>query len=175
MSDAPLRVVELFAGVGGFRIALEGYPKRPDANFEVVWSNQFEPRTNKQHANIIYRARWPSADHSQEDIEEVVSTDIRSIPDHDLLVGGFPCQDFSIANRSHNRGLEGNKGKLWWSINAILEKKRPNYILLENVDRLLRSPAKQKGRDFAAILSCLHRIGYAVEWRVINAAHYGFP
>lgn len=175
MSDAPLRVVELFAGVGGFRIALEGYPKRRKANFEVVWSNQFEPRTKKQHANIVYRDRWPNADHSEEDIEEVVRRDIESIPDHDLLVGGFPCQDFSIANRSHNRGLEGNKGKLWWSINAILEKKRPNYILLENVDRLLRSPSKQKGRDFAAILSCLYRLGYAVEWRVINAADYGFP
>lgn len=175
MSNTPLRVVELFAGVGGFRIALEGYPKREKADFEVVWSNQFEPRTNKQHANIVYRDLWPNTNHSEEDIEEVVRTDMESIPEHDLLVGGFPCQDFSIANRSHNRGLEGNKGKLWWNINAILKKKRPNYILLENVDRLLRSPSKQKGRDFAAILSCLHTLGYAVEWRVINAADYGFP
>jgi DNA (cytosine-5)-methyltransferase 1 len=175
MSKSPLRVVELFAGVGGFKIALEGYPKREESNFEIVWSNQFEPRTKKQHANLVYKNRWPKAHHSEEDIETIVENDIDAIPEHDLLVGGFPCQDFSIANRSHNKGLEGTKGKLWWSIYKILKKKRPNYILLENVDRLLRSPSKQIGRDFAVILTCLNELGYAVEWRVINAADYGFP
>jgi len=173
-TKAPLKVVELFAGVGGFRIALEGFPKQKNSSFEVVWSNQFEPRTKKQHANMVYKNRWPNANHSEEDIEALVKNDIESIPNHDLLVGGFPCQDFSIANRSHNKGLKGTKGKLWWSIQKILEKKRPNYILLENVDRLLRSPSKQIGRDFAVILSCLNTLGYAVEWRVINAADYGF-
>ncbi|WP_439131438.1 DNA cytosine methyltransferase [Polaribacter sp.] len=171
----PLRVVELFAGVGGFRIALEGYPKKKDAPFEVVWSNQFEPRTKKQHANIVYKNRWPNANHSEMDIEELVAHQMDVIPDHDVLVGGFPCQDFSIANRSHNNGIEGKKGKLWWAINSILEEKRPAYILLENVNRLLCSPSKQKGRDFSLILYCLNKLGYAVEWRVINAADYGFP
>lgn len=175
MSKTPLRVVELFAGVGGFRIALEGFPKKKNSNFEVVWSNQFEPRTKKQHANIVYKNRWPLANHSEEDIEKLVKNNLNEIPEHDLLVGGFPCQDFSIANRSHNKGLEGEKGKLWWSIYKVLEMKQPNYILLENVDRLLRSPSKQIGRDFAVILSCLNDLGYAVEWRVINAADYGFP
>lgn len=175
MSKRPLRVVELFAGVGGFRIALEGYPKKKNSDFEVVWSNQFEPRTKKQHANSVYKNRWENANHSEDDIEKLVKNNISEIPEHDLLVGGFPCQDFSIANRTHNKGLEGTKGKLWWIINTILEKKRPNYILLENVDRLLRSPSKQIGRDFAVILSCLNNLGYAVEWRVINAADYGFP
>lgn len=168
-------MVELFAGVGGFRIALEGYPKRKDSDFEVVWSNQFEPRTKKQHANLVYKNRWSKSHHSEEDIEDIIENDIDAIPEHDLLVGGFPCQDFSIANRSHNKGLEGTKGKPWWSIYEILKKKRPNYILLENVDRLLRSPSKQIGRDFAVILTCLNELGYAVEWRVINAADYGFP
>lgn len=175
MHKLPLRVVELFAGVGGFRIALEGYPKQMNSDFEVVWSNQYEPRTKKQHANLVYKNRWKDANHSEDDIEELVKNNIDEVPKHDLLVGGFPCQDFSIANRSHNKGLEGTKGKLWWSIHKILEKKRPNYILLENVDRLLRSPSKQIGRDFAVILSCLNTLGYAVEWRVINAADYGFP
>ena len=175
MTKTRLRVVELFAGVGGFRIALEDYPKRKDSDFEVVWSNQFEPRTKKQHDNLVYKNRWPKAHHSEEDIEDIVKNDIDAVPEHDLLVGGFPCQDFSIANRSHNKGLEGTKGKLWWSIYKILKKKGANYILLENVDRLLRSPSKQIGRDFAVILTCLNELGYAVEWRVINAAEYGFP
>lgn len=175
MRKTPLRVVELFAGVGGFRIALERYPKQKGSGFQVVWSNQYEPRTKKQHANLVYKNRWSKAHHSEDDIENIVENDIDTIPEHDLLVGGFPCQDFSIANRSHNKGLEGTKGKLWWSIYTILEKKRPKYILLENVDRLLRSPSKQIGRDFTVILSCLNTLGYAVEWRVINAADYGFP
>lgn len=174
MRKTPLRVVELFAGVGGFRIALEGYPKKKDADFEIVWSNQFEPRTNKQHANIVYKKRWPKANHSEDAIENSVNHQMDSIPEHDLLVGGFPCQDFSIANRSHNKGIEGSKGKLWWAIYKILKNKRPNYIFLENVDRLLRSPSKQIGRDFAVMLTCLNKLGYAVEWRVVNAADYGF-
>lgn len=175
LQPTALKVVELFAGVGGFRIALEGFPKKKEPDFKVVWSNQFEPRSNVQHANIVYQNRWLDANHSEEDIENLVQHQMHCIPEHDLLVGGFPCQDFSIANRTHNKGIEGKKGKLWWSINAILKSKRPSHILLENVDRLLRSPASQKGRDFSLILWCLNRLGYAIEWRVINAADYGFP
>jgi len=171
----PIRVVELFAGVGGFRIALEGYPKKKNTHYEVVWSNQYEPRTKKQHANMVYQNRFSNANHSEEDLEKLVLDGIDKIPDFDLLVGGFPCQDFSIANRSHNKGITGKKGKLWWSIQKILKEKQPNYILLENVDRLLLSPSFQKGRDFAVILATLNNLGYAVEWRVINAADYGFP
>lgn len=178
MRKTPLRVVELFAGVGGFRIALEGYPKNKNPDFEVVWSNQFEPRTKKQHANIVYKNRFPNANHSVEDFEKIVSNGICDIPKHDLLVGGFPCQDFSIANRTANKGLDGKKGKLWWSIEAFLKQLKddaPDYLLLENVDRLLLSPSFQRGRDFAVILSSLNSLGYAIEWRVINAADYGFP
>jgi len=178
MSAKPLRVVELFAGVGGFRIALEDYPKKKSSKYEVVWSNQYEPRTKKQHANIVYKNRWPNAVHSEEDIEKVVSENFDTIPDHDLLVGGFPCQDYSVANRTHNRGVTGEKGKLWWSIVSLIKKKgrkAPKFLLLENVDHLLHSPKTQKGRDFAVILSSLNDLGYAVEWRVVNAAQYGFP
>lgn len=170
-----LKVIELFAGVGGFRIALEGYPKKENASFEVVWSNQFEPRSKIQHANLVYNYRFKEGKHAADDIEEIVEHAIDSIPKHDLLVGGFPCQDFSIANRTHGKGIEGKKGKLWWAIDSILKAKQPSYILLENVNRLLCSPSKQKGRDFAVILWCLNELGYAVEWRVINAADYGFP
>ncbi len=174
----PIRVVELFAGVGGFRVGLEGYPSRENANYQVVWSNQWEPSTKTQHANLVYKNRWPNAVHSEEDIEQVIQEDFEQIPDHDLLVGGFPCQDYSVATTLKNsKGLIGKKGVLWWSIEAILRRKenKPNYLILENVDRLLKSPSTQRGRDFAVILASLNNLGYAVEWRVINAAEYGMP
>jgi DNA (cytosine-5)-methyltransferase 1 len=175
----PIRVVELFAGVGGFRIGLEGYPKRDDANYNVVWSNQWEPSTKAQHANMVYENRWPNTNHCGENIEDVIENNFDVIPDHDLLVGGFPCQDYSVATTLKNsKGLIGKKGVLWWSIEAILRRKaenRPRYLMLENVDRLLKSPSKQRGRDFAVMLASLNNLGYAVEWRVINAAEYGMP
>ncbi len=174
----PIRVVELFAGVGGFRIGLEGYPKKEDANYEIVWSNQWEPSTKTQHANRVYENRWPNSNHYGVNIEEVIESDFDVIPDHDLLVGGFPCQDYSVATTLKNsKGLIGKKGVLWWSIEAILRRKehKPKYLMLENVDRLLKSPSKQRGRDFAVMLASLNNLGYAVEWRVINAAEYGMP
>lgn len=167
-----IRVVELFAGVGGFRIGLEG---ASDA-YQTIWNNQWEPSTKHQDASLVYRARFGGDGHSNKDICTVLTKDI---PDHDLLVGGFPCQDYSVAaTLSRSGGIEGKKGVLWWQIYRILEEKgekRPNYIFLENVDRLISSPATQRGRDFAIILASLSDLGYIVEWRVINAAEYGMP
>lgn len=173
-----LKVIELFAGVGGFRIGLEGYPRRADSPYEVIWSNQWEPSSKRQHANLVYQHRWPHALHSGENIETIIEEKFETIPDHDMLVGGFPCQDYSVATTLRNsKGLMGRKGVLWWSIEAILRRKenKPGYLLLENVDRLLKSPSSQRGRDFAVILASLNNLGYAVEWRVINAADYGMP
>lgn len=172
MENKKMKVAELFAGVGGFRLGLE------KSNYEVVWSNQWEPSTKTQHASMVYEARFGKENHSNEDIKEVVTRNVEEIPDHDLLVGGFPCQDYSVATTLHNsKGLKGKKGVLWWSIHKILENKKnkPKYLFLENVDRLLKSPAKQRGRDFAVMLQSLNELGYAVEWRVINAAEYGMP
>lgn len=169
MKSNKLKVVELFAGVGGFRLGLE------KSNFKIVWSNQWEPSTKTQHASMVYEAKFGKKNHSNEDIS-LVPTD--EIPDHDLLVGGFPCQDYSVATTLQNsKGLKGKKGVLWWSIHRILEEKKnkPKYLFLENVDRLLKSPATQRGRDFAVMLQSLNDLGYAVEWRVINAAEYGLP
>ncbi|MGM9686606.1 MAG: DNA cytosine methyltransferase, partial [Bacteroidaceae bacterium] len=172
MNKRQIRVVELFAGVGGFRIGLEG---ASDA-YETIWNNQWEPSTQHQDASIVYRARFGSKGHSNKDINTVAT---ENIPDHDLLVGGFPCQDYSVAaTLSKSGGIEGKKGVLWWQIYRILlEKgeKRPDYIFFENVDRLLNSPAVQRGRDFAIILASLSDLGYTVEWRIINAADYGMP
>ncbi len=165
-----LKVVELFAGVGGFRIGLE-----KTKHYEVVWSNQWEPNKKQQHASNVYVNKFGNNKHSNEDIAEVKTKDI---PNHDILVGGFPCQDYSVASLLKNsKDLLGKKGVLWWSIHRILDekKKKPKYFILENVDRLLGSPVNQKGRDFAIMLSSLNNLGYAVEWRVINAGEYGMP
>lgn len=179
-----IKVVELFAGVGGFRIGLEGwhgrspssgYKKPLKSPYKVIWSNQWEPSTKAQHASLVYENRFGKSGHSNEDIAQV---EISKIPDHDLLVGGFPCQDYSVATTLKNsKGLIGKKGVLWWSIHKIISEKKnkPKYLFLENVDRLLISPSGQRGRDFAIILQSLNELGYAVEWRVINAADFGMP
>ncbi|PHQ92390.1 MAG: DNA (cytosine-5-)-methyltransferase [Sulfurimonas sp.] len=174
-STDTIRTIELFAGVGGFRLGLESSSFN-DKNFEVIWSNQWEPSTKTQHASDVYCAKFGFENHSNENISEV---NIEDIPNHDLLVGGFPCQDYSVASTLKNsHGIIGKKGVLWWEIYRILVQKKdvaPKYLLLENVDRLLKSPANQRGRDFAIILSSLNSLGYAVEWRVINASEYGMP
>jgi DNA (cytosine-5)-methyltransferase 1 len=166
-----IRTIELFAGVGGFRIGLE----RASSKFDTVWSNQWEPATKSQDASKLYVRRFGEAGHCNKDLSTVP---VKDIPDHDLLVGGFPCQDYSVA-RTLNKaeGLRGKKGVLWWEIHRILSEKqhKPKYLFLENVDRLLKSPVKQRGRDFAVMLASLSDLGYIVEWRVINAADYGMP
>lgn len=165
-----LKVIELFAGVGGFRLGLE-----KNKNYEIVWSNQWEPSTKTQHASLVYEAKFGSKNHNNQDISEVPSSEI---PDADILVGGFPCQDYSVATTLQNsKGLIGKKGVLWWTIHRILSEKKnpPKYLFLENVDRLLKSPSNQRGRDFAIMLKSLDDLGYAVEWRIINAAEYGMP
>lgn len=170
-SPNDIRVIELFAGVGGFRIGLE----RASTLFKTVWSNQWEPSTKRQDASSIYCERFGYLGHSNVDINLV---DVTDIPNADLLVGGFPCQDYSVATTLKNSGgIEGKKGVLWWQIHRILSTHQtpPKYLMLENVDRLLGSPASQRGRDFAIILASLSDLGYMVEWRVINAAEYGMP
>ena len=142
------------------------------AGWKTVWANQWEPSTKAQHAADCYRRHWDDGTLVNADIATVLD----EVPEHDLLVGGFPCQDYSVAKtRNQAHGIEGKKGVLWWSIYSIVEDRRPRWIVLENVDRLLKSPVAQRGRDFAIILACLADLGYTVEWRVVNAAEYGFP
>jgi len=158
---------------------MEGERSREE-KWSTVWFNQWEPaEKNTQYAHDCYVYHFGTCldnagqDTTNVDIEEV---DKSLIPDFNLLVGGFPCQDYSVASSlATSRGLEGKKGILWWSIRKVLEVKRPPFVLLENVDRLLKSPASQRGRDFGIMLACFRDAGYAVEWRVINAADYGLP
>lgn len=174
--------IELFAGVGGFRIGLnhidnfdENGKAIENGNFKFLWANQWEPSTKIQHAFDCYNYRFScsSSENSNVDISLV---DKKMIPNHTLLTGGFPCQDYSVAHSlSKEKGIEGKKGVLWWQIRDILIAKHTPFLFLENVDRLIKSPAKQRGRDFGIMLRCLADLGYAVEWRVINAAEYGLP
>lgn len=170
-------VCELFAGVGGFRCGLNKN-NLDHETWETVWYNQWEPlHKSAQYAHGCYKYHWGTClDLAGEDTTniDIGLVDKALIPDFNLLVGGFPCQDYSVARSlTTARGIEGKKGVLWWSIREVLEKKKPAFVLLENVDRLLKSPAKQRGRDFGIILKCFHEEGYVVEWRVINAADYG--
>lgn len=173
-------VIELFAGVGGFRVGLNNINTIDEqghaienGNFRFVWANQWEPSTKTQHAFDCYNLRFPEDFNSNIDISKVEKN---QIPDHSLLCGGFPCQDYSVAHSlSKEKGIEGKKGVLWWQIRDILVAKKTPFVFLENVDRLTKSPAKQRGRDFGIMLKCLDELGYAVEWRIINAADYGFP
>lgn len=161
-----IRTVELFAGVGGFRLGLEAASDK----YKVIWANQWEPYKKEQFAFDCYTYHFGN---SQSHICKDIAVAKEGIPDHDLLVGGFPCQDYSIIKKN-SAGIEGKKGVLWWQIDDILRKKQPSYVILENVDRIIKSPAKQYGRDFSIILRCLYENGYSVEWRVINAADYGY-
>lgn len=175
-------VCEMFAGVGGFRCGLNSINTIEDAKkpekWKTVWFSQWEPADKKtQWAHSCYINRFGTCkdlegnDTTNCDISEVDKT---KVPDHNLLVGGFPCQDYSVASTlATSRGIEGRKGVLWWDIRDMIEAKNTPFVLLENVDRLLKSPANQRGRDFAIILACFRDLGYTVEWRVINAAEYG--
>lgn len=159
-------VAELFAGVGGFRIGLAR------AGWKTTFSNQWEPATKVQHASDVYIANFGDDGHTNIDIAK-----IDSLPKNiDLLVGGFPCQDYSVAKTlNSSKGLKGKKGVLWWEILRLVQAQKPKFIFLENVDRLLKSPSNQRGRDFAVMLKTLGDEGYLIEWRVVNAAEYGFP
>lgn len=175
-------VIELFAGVGGFRVGLNHIEKIDknghaieNENFKFVWANQWEPSTKTQHAFDCYNLRFESTKEENSNVD-ISLVNKKDIPNHNLLCGGFPCQDYSVAHSlSKEKGIEGKKGVLWWQIRDILIAKKTPFVFLENVDRLVKSPAKQRGRDFGIMLKCFDELGYAVEWRIINAADYGFP
>lgn len=173
------KVIELFAGVGGFRVGLNKIKETDkqgraieEDKWKFVWANQWEPSTKKQHAYECYVERFGNEEIANEDITKV---DKKTIPNATLLVGGFPCQDYSVANVQTDKGITGKKGVLFWDIVEILREKEIPFVLLENVDRLLKSPSKQKGRDFSIILKVFDELGYNVEWKVINAENYGMP
>ena len=166
-------ICELFAGVGGFRLGFD----RLGSGWETKWFSQWEPGARTQWAHDCYVQHFgdsPDLNNEFHTGEDISTMDKHAIPDHTLLVGGFPCQDYSVAHTlASAHGIEGKKGVLWWQIRDTIIAKKAPFCILENVDRLLKSPAKQRGRDFGVILACLSEEGYSVEWRVVNAAQYG--
>lgn len=166
-------ICELFAGVGGFRLGFD----RLESGWKTTWFSQWEPGARTQWAHNCYVQHFGDISDLNNEFhtgEDISTMDKQAIPDHTLLVGGFPCQDYSVAHTlSSSHGIEGKKGVLWWQIRDTIIAKKPPFCIFENVDRLLKSPAKQRGRDFGVILACLAKAGYSVEWRVVNAAQYG--
>ena len=164
---------ELFAGVGGFRLGMD----RLGTGWKTTWFSQWEPGAKTQWAHDCYVQHFgdsPDISGEYHTGEDIGTVEKANIPNHTLLVGGFPCQDYSVAHTlASSKGIEGKKGVLWWQIRDTMIAKRPPFCLFENVDRLLKSPAKQRGRDFGVILACLAELGYSAEWRVVNAAQYG--
>lgn len=165
-----MKVLELFAGVGGFRIGLE---QADQDFFQTKWANQWEPSRKSQDAFEVYDYRFPDSQNLNISISDITDEDFAKM-DADMIVGGFPCQDYSVARSKKNeQGIEGKKGVLFWEIIRATRMIQPKYLILENVDRLLKAPSKQRGRDFAIMLAAFNNLGYSVEWRVINAAEYG--
>lgn len=165
-----MKILELFAGAGGFRLGLE----EADSDlFQTKWANQWEPGQRTQTAFGVYDYHYPDSENINEDIATVSNERLQEM-DADIIVGGFPCQDYSVARGNQGSlGIEGKKGVLFWEVVRATEQIKPSYLILENVDRLLTSPSAQRGRDFGIILSAFNNLGYTVEWRVINAAEYG--
>ncbi|MDO1605873.1 DNA (cytosine-5-)-methyltransferase [Lactobacillus sp. YT155] len=166
-----MKVLELFAGVGGFRVGLE---HANPSLYKTLWANQWEPGKKSQDAFEVYDYHYPDSENINENISEISNERFKEM-DADIIVGGFPCQDYSVArSKKHEMGIEGKKGVLFWEIIRAVEQINPKYLILENVDRLLKSPSSQRGRDFAIMLAAFNKLNYSVEWRVINAAEYGF-
>lgn len=165
-----MKILELFAGVGGFRIGLENSNKEI---FKTLWSNQWEPSRKSQDAFEVYNYHFPDSENLNISISDITDEKFSTMSP-DMIVGGFPCQDYSVARSKKNeQGIEGKKGVLFWEIIRATRITKPKYLILENVDRLLKAPSKQRGRDFAIMLTAFNNLGYSVEWRVINAAEYG--
>jgi len=184
MAPGDIKVVELFAGIGGFRYGLErcsienqrqedkgiGIEARQfeqqhnfsTDGFTCVWANEWD-----KYACQVYRKNFGEKELHEGDITKIIADDI---PDHDLLCGGFPCQAFSIAGK--RKGFEDTRGTLFFDIARILRAKRPRMLLLENVKGLL---SHDRGRTFQIILQTLDELGYDLQWQVLNSKNFGVP
>ncbi len=148
-----MTTVELFCGIGGFRFAAD------QLGLKTIWANDLS-----QTACPVYRDRFGDDALHEGDIKLLLN----SVPTHDILTGGFPCQPFSAAGKKE--GVRDSRGTLFQAIVDILEQRRPKYFVLENVKRLL---SMENGVHFATVLSALSRLDYFIEWRVLNAKDFG--
>lgn len=168
-----MKVFSMFDGVGGFIVGLNN---ADSTFFQTLYSNQYEPSKKNQDAYEIGCYHFPDIKHIPTDVSLISNENFLEMRNNgvDMIVGGFPCQDYSVArSKKYENGIEGKKGVLFWEIIRATKIIQPKYLILENVDRLLKSPSNQRGRDFAIMLSAFNQLNYSVEWRVINAADYG--
>lgn len=152
-----LRVASFFAGIGGFDLGFE------NAGMQTVWQCE-----KKEFCLDILAKHWPDVPRA-DDITEVKPDEI---PEADIWVGGFPCQDVSLARMGPRSGLRGKQSGLFYDFAKLIEARRPEVVVLENVAALLSS---HDGRDFAVILRTLADIGYGVAWRVLDSRYFGVP
>lgn len=148
-----LTAVELFAGIGGFRIAADSL------GLKTIWANDINPMSC-----AVYKSRFKDGILVEGSIEELID----AIPPHDVLTAGFPCQPFSAAGKKE--GTRDPRGTLFQAIVEVLEKRNPDFFILENVKRLL---SMEHGEHFATVLSALSELNYFIEWRVLNAKNFG--
>lgn len=146
--------IDLFAGIGGFRIALEAYGGK------CVFSSE-----NNRHCRQIYYKNF--GEFPDGDIKKI---NITRIPEHDILCAGFPCQSFSIAGKKE--GLADLQGSLFYQIIRIAKFCQPRYLFLENVPNLI---SHKKGSTFQKIQKLLEKINYKIFWQILNSSHYGIP
>jgi len=150
-----MKYISLFSGIGGFDLALDRL------GHECVWANDFD-----KYAGQIYNSRF----NRQIDTRDIRLVKTDELPDFDLLVGGFPCQAFSIAGK--RLGFEDTRGTLFFEIARIIKDKRPKYFLLENVKGLLNH---NRGETFQTILATINELGYESEWQILNSKNHGVP
>lgn len=156
MPQSPIcTTVELFCGIGGFRIAAD------QRTLRTIWANDHCPK-----ACQVYRDRFGETSLHPGDIDQLVD----EIPPHDLLTAGFPCQPFSSAGKK--KGVRDPRGHIFQVIIDVLQKHKPKFFILENVKRLL---SMEEGTHFATILNELANLDYRIEWRLVNAMHFGLP
>lgn len=158
MSDIKVRVIDLFAGIGGIRLGFEMASK---GGLECVFTSEWD-----KYAAITYQANYPG----EEVFGDITKIPESEIPDHDVLLAGFPCQPFSQAGLK--KGFSDTRGTLFFDIERILSHKKPKAFLLENVKQL---KGHDKGRTLAIILDHLQKLGYRVQHQVLKARDFGLP
>ena len=154
LNNNAYNIIDLFAGIGGIRLAFQ------ELGCKTVFSSEWD-----KYAQMMYEANFGEKPFG--DINDVAPYDI---PDHDILLAGFPCQPFSIAGKS--LGFADTRGTLFFNIEAILEAKIPKAFLLENVKRLV---SHDNNKTFAVILDHLQRLGYTVYYKILNSLNFGIP
>lgn len=155
-----LKFIDLFCGIGGFRIAFEEACKESDIESECVFSSDID-----KYAQDSYEANF-----GERPAGDITKIDEKDIPDHDILFAGFPCQPFSIIGQM--KGLNDTRGTLFFDIARILKEKQPKAFILENVKQLV---GHDGGKTLKVIIQTLKDIGYHVQYSVLNALDFGLP